>query len=685
MVPRHGTGTRRTRKTPLPRVDDGHGGHDGGRDEGALVHQPPDYVPLAAPDESRPSTTTTITATKALVTTKTTKRASIAATDKTAINPRNSQQAKQVQEFTIRTRSWTRRNLKKSIEDLDVASEQESVAGQSAPSPTKDRRLKRLPDVSINPRPSKRPNSKKSTEELGGQILDADTKQSAPSAADDQSSEQCLVHSIIARPKLNESTEELNERDSTTDRNRDTDTETEQSAPSAASDQWSEQDLAHSIIARPKLNESTEELDEPDPKVDTDTETEQSAPSTPTSTIATPTIEPSAKMAAADVMTTSAPDLADDHPSLSASLEDFEHNGTESEHGRLEPLDLPLYESGIVRSDEDEYSIGSDSGSAFFPPGELRYGSSSGSGMLGWSTHQAYQQDLRSPSLLDSRLSYGRSIEHNLPDELASAIAQGATEASWAARVQLPPDSSSDRSRSPSLVPDPPRAANGDRDRDRGGGAAQVENNGQDQGQDQDEGRKSVTAASSDAVPVPVSVSVPVPAVDPRSPERADSYIRFAVRAEVLHRIEPFEAVRAYLRRGLDRIPRYRISISRASKFGAALIGLSALLVGLLAIAVARIFLDAPPPPPPSPNLVAVASMARSLEPMIYLSENHIRQLHQLRQMSYAVSDLAESAKLADDEKLWPIGEELKTMSKLLNQLDTNLITFFTRVDGDVD
>lgn len=629
MASGHGTGTRRTRKTPLPRVDEGDDGHDGGRDEGVLVDQPPNYAALAAPDESGPSTanTSTITATKALATTETTtRRASIATGDGTATDPGKSRRSKQIPSSTIRTRSWTRRNLKKATEGLVVSSGQDSDSSQSAPPTTNGRPLKRNSDVGINPRPPKRPNSNQSTEELGERVLDPTT---------------------------------------------------EQSAPPAANDQWSKQIPAHSISARSNSKEPTEGSSEQDP--DSDSDTEPSAPSAPKTAIAAPTIGRSAKMAAADVITSSAPDLADDHPSLSASLEDFEHNGTDSENGRLAPLDLPLYHSGIARSEEDEYSISSDSGSAFFPPGELRYGS--GSGMLGWSTHQAYQQELRSPGLLGSRLSCGRSVEHNVPDDLASAIAQGATEASWAARVQLPPDSSSDRSRSPSLVPDKPRAAGGG----GGGGAAQVKNAGQDQGQDHDEGRKSVTVGSSDAVPVSGPVPAPAPAVDPRSPERADSYIRFAVRAEVLHRIEPFEAVRTYLRRIFDRIATCRIPISRASTFGAALIGLAAVLVGLLAIMVARIFLDAPPPPLPSPNLVAVASMARSLEPMIYLSENHIRQLHQLRQMSYAVSDLAESAKLSEDERLYPIGQELKTMSKLLNQLDTNLITFFTRVDGDVD
>ena len=115
-------------------------------------------------------------------------------------------------------------------------------------------------------------------------------------------------------------------------------------------------------------------------------------------------------------------DFLDDHPSLSASLEDFEHHGTYSDH--LQPrshlLRLPSHRSGFARSDDSESSVHSDSGSAFFPPGERRYGgpgSASASGILGWSTHRPYRQD----SLTGSRASLIKSREWHARDEMVTS------------------------------------------------------------------------------------------------------------------------------------------------------------------------------------------------------------------------------------------------------------------------
>jgi hypothetical protein len=144
-------------------------------------------------------------------------------------------------------------------------------------------------------------------------------------------------------------------------------------------------------------------------------------------------------------------DILDDHPSLSASLEDFEHNGTYSEHNRAPLLALPSHHSGFARSEDGESSIHSDSGSAFLPPGERRFGpgSVSASGLMGWSKHRPYQQDLRPASMLASRVSVARAIERNAPEDIDGHAA----EVRLAANVRLPSDSPIRRSPSPSPAP----------------------------------------------------------------------------------------------------------------------------------------------------------------------------------------------------------------------------------------
>ncbi len=181
-------------------------------------------------------------------------------------------------------------------------------------------------------------------------------------------------------------------------------------------------------------------------------------------------------------------DLLDSHPSLSASLEDFEHHGTYSDHyaHQRAPLPrLPSHHSGFARSDDGGSSLHShsDSGSAFFPPGERRYpGSASASGILGWSTHRPYRQDTtRSPSLMASRASLPRPRSSTSPDKIGrgsktawrrrspdETVGNGPEdleeevdddeddeldETTLAARVRLPTDSPLKRSLSPSPAP----------------------------------------------------------------------------------------------------------------------------------------------------------------------------------------------------------------------------------------
>lgn len=132
----------------------------------------------------------------------------------------------------------------------------------------------------------------------------------------------------------------------------------------------------------------------------------------------------------------------DDHPSLSASLEEFEHNGSPM-------LNIPSHHSGFYRSEDGDSSVHSDTGSAFSPPGDRR-AARAGSASLGWSTHRPYQQEPLSKSLLGSRLSLRRSRETSPQFDITPE-----DETRLAANIRLPTDSPMKPSRNPSPEPFP--------------------------------------------------------------------------------------------------------------------------------------------------------------------------------------------------------------------------------------
>lgn len=154
----------------------------------------------------------------------------------------------------------------------------------------------------------------------------------------------------------------------------------------------------------------------------------------------------------------------DDHPSLSASLEEFEHNGSPN-------LNIPSRHSAFYRSDDGNSSVHSDTGSAFSPPGDRR-AARAGSASMGWSTHRPYQQEPLSKSLLGSRLSLKRSRETSPQFDTAPE-----DEATLAANIRLPTDSPMKPSRNPSPQPFP----EGDKDFGKefgGDGQAQGDDHG---------------------------------------------------------------------------------------------------------------------------------------------------------------------------------------------------------------
>lgn len=88
---------------------------------------------------------------------------------------------------------------------------------------------------------------------------------------------------------------------------------------------------------------------------------------------------------------------------------------------------------------------------------------------------------------------------------------------------------------------------------------------------------------------------------------------------------------------------------------------------------------------PPVPDLVKVAGLAKSFEPLIFYSENGIRQISDLQDTGVAVWDLGESVRASNMTSAPIIVKELDGLSDSLSTLAVELTRFFSNVDGDVD
>ncbi|KAL1841882.1 hypothetical protein VTJ49DRAFT_6481 [Mycothermus thermophilus] len=153
---------------------------------------------------------------------------------------------------------------------------------------------------------------------------------------------------------------------------------------------------------------------------------------------------------------------------------------------------------------------------------------------------------------------------------------------------------------------------------------------------------------------------------------KEDNFIRFAVRAEMQHRSEPIDAAFDFLRRKITAMTR-----SWASVF-------SSLVVATLSYAALR-WLSQPAAMRPVPDLVKVAGVARSMEPLIYYSENGIQQVGDLQATGVAVWDLGESVRSSNLTSAPIIVKALDELSDSLKTLAIELTKFFANVDGDID
>lgn len=151
-----------------------------------------------------------------------------------------------------------------------------------------------------------------------------------------------------------------------------------------------------------------------------------------------------------------------------------------------------------------------------------------------------------------------------------------------------------------------------------------------------------------------------------------DADIRFAVRAEVQQRTEPIEAV----------INLVRNKFLLATKSWAHVF--CSLVMGVLSVAAMR-WLSQPASMRMVPDLVKVAGIARSFEPLIFYSEHGVAQVGDLQATGIAVWDLGESVRSSNLTSAPIIVRELDELSESLKTLAIELTKFFANVDGDID
>lgn len=160
----------------------------------------------------------------------------------------------------------------------------------------------------------------------------------------------------------------------------------------------------------------------------------------------------------------------------------------------------------------------------------------------------------------------------------------------------------------------------------------------------------------------------PATGLDSRASPVPDNYFRFALRAEVQQRTKLIEAAMSFIQRTMKRW----VSV------------LSGLLLAFVSISMMRVLVK-PATPRPVGDLVKVAGIVRSFEPLIYFSEPAVAHVKDLQSTSIAVWDLAESVRVSGMADADIIVENLDAISEAMKRLVLDLTKFHTHVDGDID
>ncbi|KAH8699293.1 hypothetical protein BGW36DRAFT_426959 [Talaromyces proteolyticus] len=313
--------------------------------------------------------------------------------------------------------------------------------------------------------------------------------------------------------------------------------------------------------------------------------------------------------------------LFDDHPSLSASLEDFA-----ASNRRSPLLDLPSQHSGFRSEDSDDGRPGPQE--RWSPPALRRPESLAGSQ---WYRHAPYDHLHMKPTLLQHSAPQSREASPQyedareappLPSQLRNPIDLG--DITLAANVPLPPGTDSPL-KGRSVSPEP-----------KVKGLVQQDLN---------------------------------------SDGPSSNYVRFRMSAEVAQR-EPLQAVWNAIRLPLDRM--------HVAMFKSTTSTIFTVLVAFLAILLMRV-LTLPPSSQSIPNLVKLCAFARNFEPLIYYSENGVQHISNLQETGIAVWDLGESVRGSNMTSAPIIVKQLDELSGSLKDLSLELTRFFANVDSDID
>ncbi|KAJ5318890.1 uncharacterized protein N7506_011594 [Penicillium brevicompactum] len=324
----------------------------------------------------------------------------------------------------------------------------------------------------------------------------------------------------------------------------------------------------------------------------------------------------------------------DDHPSLDASLEDFESN---TNPHRSPMFGLPSQHSGFRSEESDgEDEIEEPVQDAWSPPGFQHEYVKDAAGFQreynrgpNWYRHQPYERKgdihLKPTVGLSVSPSQSREPSPQYEDALEDPVKRGdrATpgDISVAANVPLPAGADTPlHGRSPS----PPPAPSTDR------------------------------------------TARPSPEDDGFGAENLSN-----LRAEVQHR-EPIAAIFGYLRSKFERMT--------SSKSNTTLSVIVLLITGVFMRALVL-----PGLPQSIPDLVKLSGFARSFEPLIYYSENGVQQIGTLQETGVAVWDLSESVRGTNMTSAPIIVHQLDELSESLKSLSLELTRFFANVDSDID
>lgn len=148
--------------------------------------------------------------------------------------------------------------------------------------------------------------------------------------------------------------------------------------------------------------------------------------------------------------------------------------------------------------------------------------------------------------------------------------------------------------------------------------------------------------------------------------------IRFQTSLDVVQRTEPIEAVIGGVRRAIRQVTH--------SPYHTFLYTFGSLVLYWICTS-----LISTPVHGPSPDLIKVAGLVRSFEPVIYYSEHGHAQIEQLQETGVAVWDLGESVRSTNMTSAPLIVNQLDNLSDSLNTLANELTRFFASVDADVD